>query len=174
MSAPGLILTTFRFDVSLTFSGGAGAVPRSDTRDVRLGFQEVTGLELEMEAPELVEGGRNDGVIRRAGRVKAPPLVLRRGMFFDTEAGRASTDFWAWVQGIMSGALPVRRCDGQVSLLSTPPGETAPVPVCTWVFERGLPLKLRGPELNARSGEVAIEELHIAHQGLRMQLRGAA
>ena len=38
----------------------------------------------------------------------------------------------------------------------------------TWVFDRGLPMKIRGPELNAKTGEVAIEELHIAHEGLRL------
>lgn len=174
MSAPGLILTAFRFEVALSFAPGAGAMPRGDARDVRLGFQEVGGLELEMDAPELVEGGRNDGVVRRAGRIKSPALVLKRGMFFDTEAEAAAQDFWIWIQGIMEGALPVRRCKGHVSLLSTPPGKTAPQPVCTWVFERGLPMKVKGPELNARTGEVAIEELHIAHEGLRMMLKGAA
>jgi hypothetical protein len=29
-------------------------------------------------------------------------------------------------------------------------------------------MKIRGPELNAKTGEVAIEELHIAHEGLRL------
>jgi hypothetical protein len=40
--------------------------------------------------------------------------------------------------------------------------------VATWVFDRGLPAKIRGPELNARTGEIAMEELHIAHEGLRL------
>jgi hypothetical protein len=31
-----------------------------------------------------------------------------------------------------------------------------------------LPQKIRGPELNAKTGEVAIEELHIVHEGLRL------
>ena len=38
----------------------------------------------------------------------------------------------------------------------------------TWVFERGLPARIKGPDLNAKTGEVAIEELHIAHEGLRL------
>jgi tail tube protein gp19 len=37
------------------------------------------------------------------------------------------------------------------------------------VFSRGLPSKLRGPQLNAQSGEIAIEELTIAHEGLRLE-----
>jgi len=40
--------------------------------------------------------------------------------------------------------------------------------VATWVFDRGLPAKVRGPELNGKTGEIAIEELHIAHEGLRL------
>ena len=40
--------------------------------------------------------------------------------------------------------------------------------VATWQFERGVPAKVRGPELNAKTGEIAIEELHIAHEGLRL------
>jgi phage tail-like protein len=174
MSAPGLVLTTFRFDVALRFSPGGGDVPRGDATDVRLGFQEVGGLELEMDATELVEGGRNDGVVRRAGRIKSPSLVLKRGMFYDVGAGGAALDFWTWIQGIMEGELPVRRCDGSVTLKATPPGKAAPEPACTWAFEGGLPLKVKGPDLNARTGEVAIEELHIAHQGLRMLLKGRA
>jgi len=29
-------------------------------------------------------------------------------------------------------------------------------------------MKVSGPQLNAKTGEVAIEELHIAHEGLRL------
>jgi hypothetical protein len=31
-----------------------------------------------------------------------------------------------------------------------------------------LPAKIRGPQLNAKTGEIAIEELTIAHEGLRL------
>jgi len=40
--------------------------------------------------------------------------------------------------------------------------------VARWQFDRGLPAKIRGPELNGKTGEIAIEELHIAHEGLRL------
>ena len=40
--------------------------------------------------------------------------------------------------------------------------------VARWLFERGLPAKVTGPQLNAKTGEIAIEELHIAHEGLRL------
>ena len=40
--------------------------------------------------------------------------------------------------------------------------------VATWTFERALPSRISGPALNAKTGDVAIEELTIAHQGLKL------
>ena len=43
--------------------------------------------------------------------------------------------------------------------------------VATWAFSRGLPAKVVGPQLNAKTGELAIEELQIAHERLRLVVR---
>jgi phage tail-like protein len=127
------------------------------------GFQECSGLGVEMDVTELVEGGRNDGIIRRVGRGKYSPIVLKRGMFYGTD-DRVNTDLWAWMQGILEGKLPVPRYDGQVKLL----GADGVTVMATWTFVRGLPQKVSGPSLNAKTGDVAMEELHIAHEGLRL------
>jgi phage tail-like protein len=58
---------------------------------------------------------------------------------------------------------PVRRYDGLIEVMST--GDNV---VARWEFDRGLPARIKGPELNAKTGEIAIEELHIAHEGLRL------
>ena len=126
------------------------------------GFQECSGLEIEMDVQEYQEGGRNDGVIRRAGRAKYQPLVLKRGMFF-AGANGVNPELWQWIQDVTSGVRPIRRYDGLVQVMDV--GDQV---VATWVFDRGLPARIRGPELNARTGEIAIEELHIAHEGLRL------
>ena len=95
------------------------------------------------------------------------PLILKRGMFFlpssetDTDA-EADTALWEWIQAALGGQRPIPRYDGVVYVK----GQDNTIRA-TWVFERGLPAKLKGPELNGRSGEVAIEELTIAHEGLR-------
>jgi phage tail-like protein len=124
-------------------------------------FQECTGLDVEMDVQEYLEGGRNDGVIRRVGRAKYQSLVLKRGMFY--AGGAVNGDLWAWFQAVVSGIQPVPRYDGIVEVMSV--GDTV---VARWGFERGLPQKITGPQLNARTGEVAIEELHIAHEGLAL------
>jgi len=59
--------------------------------------------------------------------------------------------------------VPVVRYDGSIRVIDQ--GRV----IATWTFVRGLPARLRGPELNAKTGEIAIEELHIAHEGLMLE-----
>lgn len=126
-------------------------------------FQEVSGLEVELDISDHLEGGRNDGVIRRVGRAKYVPLVLKRGMFH-TPGGPLNREIWSWLQSIAAGTRPIPRYDGLVEVF----GRNVEEVVATWQFERGVPARVRGPELNAKTGEIAIEELHIAHEGLRL------
>ena len=162
------LLRSFKFIVTLRKSaaGEAGSqAPNNSPTGAALGdggFQDCTGLEVEMDIQEYQEGGRNDGVIRRAGRAKYSPIVLKRGMFF-ADGASVNRELWSWIQGVVAGVRPIARYDGLIRVI-----DTADEVVATWVFDRGLPAKIRGPELNARTGEVAIEELHIAHEGLRL------
>jgi len=162
------LLRAFRFEVELHRSPQAEAGARASTGTPSGdplgdgGFQEVTGLEVEMDVQEYQEGGRNDGVIQRVGRAKYQNLVLKRGMFYGG-AGGLNRDLWGWLQGVVSGTRPVVRYDGIVHVFSVNYDVVA-----TWIFDRGLPARVRGPELNAKTGEIAIEELHIAHEGLRL------
>ncbi|MGW5347704.1 phage tail protein [Streptomyces sp. HUAS TT3] len=129
------------------------------------GFQECSGLGLEADLREYAEGGANDAVVRRVGRVRLQPLVLRRGMLVATDGGSADTALWDWLHGMVAGGAPVPRYDGDVEVLDTAGRRT----LARWTFSRGLPLKITGPALNARTGEIAVEELHIAHEGLRLE-----
>jgi phage tail-like protein len=38
----------------------------------------------------------------------------------------------------------------------------------TWRLEKALPIKFKAADLNARGTEVGVEELHLAHEGLRL------
>jgi phage tail-like protein len=148
---------TFNFRIKLNQSGGGGALAGG-------GFQECIGLEIEMDVQELVEGGRNDGIIRRVGRGKYTNLVLKRGMFY-LPGGAVKSELWDWLQRVLSGVRPVVRYDGTIEVLDSSGNDV----VATWVFDRGLPAKISGPQLNAKTGEIAIEELTISHEGLRLR-----
>lgn len=172
-----MLLPAFRFEVKLIRSPdmvagrqslpGAGYGYSPPQNNAVLGdgaFQECNGLEIEMDIQEYQEGGRNNGTIRRVGRAKYQSIVLKRGMFYRPDGeGRANTDLWHWMQRIINGERPVPRYDGIIYVMSADGAVRA-----TWMFDRGLPAKIRGPELNAKTGEIAIEELSIAHEGLRL------
>ena len=170
MSAIAPLLRTFRFQVKLLRSpfgvegneqDATSTLSLSGTALADGAFQECSGLDVELDVQELVEGGRNDGIIRQIGRAKYQPIVLKRGMFYTGTA--VNRDLWIWFQDITSGVRPVRRYDGVIEVMSV-----GSIVVARWMFERGLPVKLTGPQLNARTGDVAIEELHIAHEGLKL------
>lgn len=170
------LLTAFRFEVRLLRSPdiqagrqqlpgqGDGYTPPRAAKLLAAGaFQDCSGLEIEMDVQEYVEGGRNNGVVRRVGRAKYQPLVLKRGMFHAGAESTVDTGLWHWLQRIINGERPVPRYDGVIHVMSADGTVRA-----SWMFDRGLPSKIKGPELNARSGEIAIEELTIAHEGLRL------
>jgi len=179
-----LILPAFRFEVKLLRSpeiiagsqqppgGGTGYSPPKSapalggkgSADWQGAFQECSGLEIEMDVQEYQEGGRNNGTVRRVGRAKYQPITLKRGMFYVQGTGsQVNVELWHWMQRIVNGERPVPRYDGVVSVMSADGVVRA-----RWMFDRGLPSKIRGPELNGKSGELAIEELTIAHEGLRL------
>jgi phage tail-like protein len=149
---------TFNFRVTLNRSDGS-APPLGDG-----GFQECSGLQIEMDVQELQEGGRNDGTVRQAGRGRYSPIVLKRGMLVP-DGGTVKNELWTWLQGVLGGIRPIARYDGVIEVLSAGGART----VATWTFDRGLPQKIAGPSLNAKSGEITIEELTIAHEGLRLR-----
>jgi phage tail-like protein len=119
------------------------------------------GLQVEMDVREYKKNGPKRRGDPSGWRAKYTNIVLRRGMFYDRD-GQVNDELWRWLQDIVSGR-PVARYDGIIEVRN----RDATV-VATWVFDRGLPARISGPQLNAKPGEIAIEELHIAHEGLRL------
>ncbi|HEX3864906.1 MAG TPA: phage tail protein [Stellaceae bacterium] len=125
-----------------------------------VGFAEVHGINSEMEVEEYREGGRNIGARRFPKWGRYPNLVLRRGI-------TDSTFLWDWWADVMSHSFtlattnaPPRR-NGVILLENTSHNTVA-----GWFFANAMPERLTGPGLNARSSEIAIETLELAHEGL--------
>lgn len=131
-------------------------------------FSEVTGLEAELEIEEYHQGGDNFAPLRFPKWGRFPPITFRRGVTF-------SSDLWDWSNQVLQGLQPPVRKSGMIILLdrtaALPGFERTPVAV--WMFKNALPTRMRGPELNAKNGEIAIESLEISHEGL-MRLGAAA
>jgi phage tail-like protein len=134
-------------------------------------FSEVTGLSADMELEEYREGGWNRGPHRFMKWGKYPNIVLKRGVTFNT-------DIWDWYYQVLYGSNAPIRKNGVIVLNDrgglVPGGTGSPIPlplldrtpVSVWFFSNGLPEKLQGPGLNAKSNELSIETLEIAHEWL--------
>ncbi len=130
-------------------------------------FSEVQGLGSELEIETYQEGGRNVSPHRFAKVAKFDNLILKRGVSLNG-------DLWEWQNQVLRGSEPIIRKGGMIILFDRNgpfntglglPGVDR-LPVCAWTFTGGLPARMRGPDLNAKSNEIAIESLEISHEGL--------
>jgi phage tail-like protein len=136
-------------------------------------FAEASGLNAELETEEYREGGRNTGPHVFVTRGKYPSLVFRRGVTMNA-------DIWDWYYQVLHKTKNPVRKNGLVILTDRGSGASAlaggptslglpgldRLPVAIWYFRNALPQKLQGPGLNAKSNEIAIETLELAHEGL--------
>ena len=116
-------------------------------------FAECTGLEATMEPKVINEGGRNYGPVQRAGPVVFGTVMLKRGM-------TSNQHLWQWFKLVGGGAYAHRL---KVTITQF---DTAGKGAFSWRLLRALPVKFKAADLNARSVEVGVEELHLAHEGL--------
>jgi phage tail-like protein len=119
------------------------------------GFSEVSGIVNETEVIEYREGGDKVNSPRKLpGLTKYSNLTLKRGV-------TADNSLWNWRKTVIDGA--VERRNGSIILLDASRAE-----ILRWNFFNGWPCKWEGPTLNAKSNEVAIETLEIAHERLEL------
>ena len=120
-------------------------------------FSEVTGLEATMTPKTHKEGGRNWGEVQLSGPTTFAPVILKRGI----------TDIdhlWSWFETTTRSANYGLRFSGMIDVFY-PSGE----PALRWELINVLPTKFKGPDLSATAKEVAIEELHLVHEGLTLK-----
>jgi phage tail-like protein len=146
----------FRFQVDFEQAALDGAGAGSGLVKLCSGaFSECSGLEATMEPKVIKEGGHNYGAHQRAGPVTFGTVILKRGM-------TTTRDLWKWFDLVSNGAYAYRLSARIVMR------DGAGKDVLTWRLKRAMPIKFKAADLNARNTEVGIEELHLAHEGLRL------
>jgi phage tail-like protein len=122
----------------------------------RVGFTEVTGLDIQIEPIEYREGASLEYTkIKMPGLHKFSNITLKRGSMTN------DSDFYKWINTISLNT--VERRDVIISLLNE---EHAPV--MTWKAKNAFPVKVQASDLKADGNEVAIETIEIAHEGLNI------
>ena len=118
------------------------------------GFTEVSGLSTETSVIEYREGGDRSPSRKLPGITKYSNITLKRGITKDRS-------LWQWRKTVMDGAT--QRKNGSVVLLDTGRQEVA-----RWNFFEAWPCKWEASSLHAKSSEVAIETLELAHEGFEL------
>lgn len=121
-----------------------------------MGFQEVSGLGVEVGVIEYRNGNDKRSTLRKMpGLKKYTPVVLRRGLVGDLS-------LWQWLD--LNGDSGVDRRTARITLF-----DEGRQPVLTWNLYRAWPSKWEGPSLHAESNAVAIETLELTHEGLELE-----
>lgn len=147
-------MADFAMPVAFRFTVGiAGADGEEDTS-----FQQVSGLEAEIELETVVEGGENRFAHRLPKPVRHPNLVLRRGV--------ASADgaLSRWCADVIEKdfSAPIKPRDVLVSLCDAE-GD----PLRSWSISGAFPVKWSVGGLDAMRNELAIETIELAYRTLR-------
>jgi phage tail-like protein len=122
---------------------------------VKGGFSEASGLTTDTNIIEYREGAEQQGTTRKLpGLMKYNNIVLKRGY-------TRAKELYEWRKKVMDGKT--QRASGSIVLLDEARNEAL-----RWNFREGWPSKWEGPALNAKTSEVAIETLEIAHEGLEL------
>lgn len=124
---------------------------------VSAAFAECDGLEMTHEVKTIREGGGNNRQIRLNGMVSYGQLTLKRGM---TE----NFDLWKWFQASVED--PRLRASAEVVLLAADGRSER----ARFQLSRCVPVKIKAPQLNAKDGQIAIEELQVAYENLQLAL----
>jgi phage tail-like protein len=155
----GMPIGAFNFHVAIEVEKLAGA---KGPQICQGAFSEVSGLEASMEAKVIKAGGHNYGAFQRAGAVTFTTVVLKRGM-------SPTRDLWLWWSAFADiGAPPAKRKPLRRDVFITQL-DSERKPAIVWKLENAMPVKFKIGDMSAKSGEVAIEELHIVHEGLRFE-----
>ena len=161
----------FAFQVSIEDKGSFAPGTKLDDTLIG-GFSEISGLEAMMEHKVIKIGGQNYGPQLRAGPVSFGTVVLKRGI---VEAGHLWR-WWAMFAGADGAADARPTLENRAHILIGLIRETRESVSSAdrrvrlgWRLKYAMPIKFRVGDLNAKGSDVAVEELHLAHEGLEMR-----
>lgn len=139
----------FNFQVTVDRFGG-------DALAMRAGFQEISGIGMEVTEAEYRNGNELENHVRKMnGIYKATDITLKRGII-------GWTDFFDWIKDVRDG-----RQNSRSLVIIELQDEAHSGTVMTWTLTNAKPKSYKGATLNAKGGtDVAIEELVLSCEKL--------
>jgi phage tail-like protein len=123
------------------------------------GFQEVSGIGMEVTVAEYRNGNERENSVRKiTGLNKASDVTLKRGVI-------GSLSLYTWLDLIRNGDQKNALKNVVIHLQN----EDHTAIVQTWILKRARIIKHTSGPLNAKGTDVAMEELVLAYERLEMQ-----
>lgn len=120
----------------------------------KIGFTEVSGLDVEREVIEYREGSSKEySKLKMPGLTKFSNITLKKGSF------EKDNDFYEWWSSLKLET--VDRRDITISLLNEDHE-----PVITWKVKNAWPSKVTPTDLKSDDNSIAIETMELIHEGL--------
>ncbi|MFK7785436.1 MAG: phage tail protein [Crocinitomicaceae bacterium] len=136
-------MVTFRYEV--------------DWGGTKIGFTEVSGLDVETEVIEYRHGASPEhSKIKMPGMQKYSNVTLKRGTF------ASDNEYYDWWNTVKLNSI--ERRDITIKLLD-PEGSAQVV----WKVRNAWPTKVQSPGLKSDASEAAIESMELVHEGLTIQ-----
>lgn len=141
----GIPFGSFGFTVELSKADGEG-------NDSLGCFQEVSGLGIQINVTDLVEGGVNHMTHKLVGNASYPNITLKRGLI--------GHEFYDWINNVRYGKI--QRKTIRITILGEDNAKLS------YEISRALPVNWSGPALNVMQDAIATESLELAHEGLSL------
>lgn len=130
-----------------------------DTGSIKAGFQEVSGLNIEVTSADYRNGNEKANHVRKInGIYKVGDVTLKRGMM-------GALDLFQWIKSVREGDLGAKR-----NITIQLQDEARSGTVMTWRLTNARPMRYTAPSMNAKGGtDVAIEELVLSCEDLTIE-----
>ena len=123
----------------------------------KIGFTEVSGMEVETEVIEYREGSSKEySKLKMPGMRKYSNITLKPGTF------KSDNEFFDWFNEVKLNTIT--RRDITIRLL-----DEEHSPVVVWKVKNAWPSKVTSTDLKADGNETAIESMELVHEGLVVQ-----
>jgi len=128
------------------------------TDGMKAGFQEVSGLSLDVTVAEYRAGNSKENSPMKVNTIhKLGDVTLKRGVI-------GASDLWKLVEEVRNGTQ-VRGKTVIIQLMDELHQNVA----MKWTLKEARPIKYSGPSLSGKGSDVAIEELTFAYERLEVE-----
>jgi phage tail-like protein len=135
-------------------------IGNNDENSILAGFQEVSGLGMEVAVSEYRAGNSKENVPQKVmGLGKTADVTLKRGVI-------GAVDLFEWVKAVRDGDRSQEQYFRTVVIKLM--AEDRTTGVLEWKLLNARPMKYTAPALNGKSSDVAVEELVLSAENIQM------